>query len=359
MNPHAKEHRLEPSKKIDKRKHILWVIITLIIAGITIAAVFSRSETMTLEELHDLFWNGHPVWLILAFLCMIGYMVFEGLSLNTLLKSVEQRTRLKNGIVYGAADAYFSAITPSATGGQPAVMYFMIKYGVPVAVAMAILVINLILYNVSTIVLGILVFVTQPEVFHAFNPLSKTIIILGFVAVTGLGIGLILLLKKGEWMAELLIKLVKFVHRKGFIKNPEKLIERIRTTEKDYDDAEELMSGKPLVVLVAGIYNMLQRITLILVPVFMDMAISNPTGRPLTVWAIQCYVAVGANCIPIPGAMGAYDYLMIDGYHNLMSPERVYRLAILSRSMSFYLCVIISSIIVLVAYLRTREEASR
>ncbi len=345
------------TKEISKKKHFAWGIIALIIAGVTIGVVFSRSETMTVEELHDMLWDGHPGWLIMAFVSMLGYIVFEGLSLNTLLNSVGCRTTLNQGIVYGATDAYFSAITPSSTGGQPAVMYFMIKYGVPVATAVAILVINLILYNVSTVILGILVIITHPEIFFAFNPLSRTIIVIGGIVVTILAFALIMLLKKGDWMAEFLIKIINLIHRFGFIKSADKLTERIRSMEKDYDTAEELISGKPGMLIKSGIYNMLQRVSLILVPVFMDMAISNSTGKPFTVWAVQCYVAVGVNCVPIPGAMGAYDYLMIDGYHDLMAAERVYRMAILSRVMSFYLCIIISSIIVLVAYLRARKRA--
>ena len=202
---------MKKTTEINKNKHFLWVIVALLIACVTIAVVFSRSETMTLEELHDLFWEGHPVWLILAFFFMIGFFVFEGLSLNTLLRSLGYKTSLKHGIVYGATDAYFSGITPSATGGQPAVMYFMIKYGVPAATAVAILIINLILYNVSTIILGAFVALLFPRIFLGFSPLSKTIIVIGAIAVTALGIGLILLLKKGDWMAGLLIKLVNFI----------------------------------------------------------------------------------------------------------------------------------------------------
>lgn len=343
-------------KELNRKNHFLWMILAVLIAGITIAVVFSRSETMTLEELHDLLWDGHPGWLVLALVSMLGYMVFEGLSLNVLLRSIGIKTSLKNGIVYGAADAYFSAITPSATGGQPAVVYFMAKYGVPMATSIAILIINLILYNVSTIILGLLVVIIHPEIFFAFNPLSRTIIIAGGAVVTLLGIALILLLKKGEWMGEFLVKIVNLIHKIGIIRKPDKLVKRIRELEKDYGDAEKLIEGKPLMIFKAGVYNLLQRLSLIMVPVYMDLAISHSTGKPITIWAIQCFIALGANCVPIPGAMGAYDYLMIDGYHNLMNPERVYRLAILSRAMSFYLCVIISCIIVLIAYLRTKEK---
>ena len=344
---------------IDKSKHFLWIVVALVIAGTTIAIIFSQSETMTVEELRGLLRNGHPGWLILAFIFMGSYFVFEGLSLNTLLRSIGCKSSLKQGIVYGATDAYFSGITPSATGGQPAVMYFMIKYGVPMAAAVAILIINLILYTVSTVLIGLLVTTFFPRTFLEFSFLSRVIIVVGGIAVTGLGVGLVLLLKKGEWMANILIKLVGLGNKLGFIKDTDQKIEKIRSLEKDYTDAEKLISGKPGTLIKAGFYNLMQRISHIWIPVFMDLAVGQSTGKSLDIFAVQCYVTVGANCIPIPGAMGAYDYLMIDGYHSLMSPERVYRIALLSRGLSFYLCMIISSIIVLIAYLGMKRREKK
>ena len=56
---------------------------------------------------------------------------------------------LVRGVLYSAADIYFSAITPSATGGQPASALLMVGDGIPTAVTTVVLLLNLAMYNLS------------------------------------------------------------------------------------------------------------------------------------------------------------------------------------------------------------------
>lgn len=354
---------MEPSrvheKDVSQSRPLFWSGIALIIAAVTIAAVFIKSRTMTFAELHDMFWDAKPGWIIMSFIAMLGFIYFEGLALLTLLRAMGYGSTKKQSFIYGAADAYFSAITPSATGGQPAVMYFMVKYGVPVAAAAAALVLNLILYNMAMVGLGVFAVIMRPEVFLSFDLISQVLIVVGSLVIIAMAVLLILLLKKGKLIENFMDKVVGFLAGHHIIRKPEKWLARIENLEKDYEDAGELIAGKPAVMVKACIFNVLQRVSQLMVPVFMDLAIKGSTGRPLTLWATQCYVTLGAHCIPVPGAMGVSDYLMIDGFQELMDDSRVYRLELLSRGMAFYFCVIFACMVVLIAYLRLRGEKKR
>ncbi len=65
---------------------------------------------------------------------------------------------------------------------------------------------------------------------------------------------------------------------------------------------------------------------------------------------------LGSNCVPIPGAIGVADYLMLSGYQELMSKSDAYHLEILSRGLSFYGCMMISMITVLIGYICLRKK---
>ena len=78
-----------------------------------------------------------------------------------------------------------------------------------------------------------------------------------------------------------------------------------------------------------------------------------------TILAIQCVVTIGYNCGPVPGGMGVADYLMVDGFSDLMGLEEALHLEVLSRSISFYFCVALSAMIVLAGYLRQKKRDSR
>ena len=61
---------------------------------------------------------------------------------------------------------------------------------------------------------------------------------------------------------------------------------------------------------------------------------------------------------PMGCAMGIADYLMVDGFSGIMSREVAFELEMLSRGLTFYICVSISGVITLIGYLirrRTRK----
>ena len=70
----------------------------------------------------------------------------------------------------------------------------------------------------------------------------------------------------------------------------------------------------------------------------------------------QCLITIGYNYVPIPGALGIADYLMIDGFSSVMPEGLAYELDMISRGLTFYICVALSGIITLIGYLRGRNE---
>ena len=76
-------------------------------------------------------------------------------------------------------------------------------------------------------------------------------------------------------------------------------------------------------------------------------------------FATQVYVVLGSNSMPIPGAMGVADYLMLNGYMALMTKTNAYQLEILSRGISFYVCMIFSMITTGIGYLLLRKQNRR
>ena len=66
-------------------------------------------------------------------------------------------------------------------------------------------------------------------------------------------------------------------------------------------------------------------------------------------------ITIGYNFVPVPGAMGIADYLMVDGFSGIMSRDAAFELEMLSRGLTFYICVSISGVITLIGYLIRRR----
>ena len=100
----------------------------------------------------------------------------------------------------------------------------------------------------------------------------------------------------------------------------------------------------------------MQRISQIVVPGLMYYALKGDEEMAFTVVVKQCLITMGYNFVPIPGAMGVSDYLMIDGYSGIMDVDFAYQLEMITRGMTFYVCVAFCAIITLLGYFFWRKE---
>ena len=67
---------------------------------------------------------------------------------------------------------------------------------------------------------------------------------------------------------------------------------------------------------------------------------------------------LGSNFIPIPGAMGVADYLMLRGFQVVLTAQAAASLELLSRSISFYICIIFCGILTFADYLLHKSPAA-
>ena len=73
------------------KKKLLWALISLLIAGLTIWAVASQSRSFSLTDLKNLILSAHKGWLICAFFAM-----FMGLVMRVLKNVFEKAVELKS-----------------------------------------------------------------------------------------------------------------------------------------------------------------------------------------------------------------------------------------------------------------------
>ena len=341
------------------KKNYFWGIIFVVLAVLSIWAVSSGGNGLTFGELIDDLKHAQSLYLFLAVLSSAGFIWFEGEALLAIIKHVGYQRKRVRGMLYSAADVYFSAITPSATGGQPASAFFMIRDGIPTAIATAALVLNLVMYTMAILFLGVLAFLVKPGLFLGFSLFSRLLIIAGFVTLAGLGAGFFLLLYKPQFLFGTVRKVLRGLYRIHLVRNPQKHLDKLTKTQKDYSDCVRIMSGSRTIWIKAFVFNLLQRLSQIMVTIMVYLATGGPLSGVKDLFVTQIMVVLGSNCVPIPGAMGVADMLMLDGYTQLFSKDYAYRLELIGRSLSFYCCIIISAAMVLIGYLLLKKNGGK
>lgn len=323
------------------KKNILWTVLSIAIAGLTVYAITSQSQDFSISDFAGFVSNINPVWIIASILGMAGFIIFEGMAIVTLCKGFGYKKGFGNGYIYSASDIYVSAITPSATGGQPASAYFMMRDGIPGSVVTVALLINVVLYLFSILILGVACFIAMPSKIFAFSTLSKTLIIVGAVVLSLLSMLFILLLQKHTLLHSICRKFIQLLAKLRLIKHRESKFKKLEAWIDSYRDCALALKGKKWVIVKALGFNLLQRISYLLITVFAFLAVGGAASHAGEMFVMQEMVVIGSNCIPIPGAMGIADYLMIDAFSSIVDGSMAVNLELLARTISFYLCVII------------------
>ncbi len=328
----------------------LWTIVFILIAAASVLAVVLQAKDFSLAQFWEYLSGASLPWLGVSLLSMICFILFEGIALLCICRAFGYRRKLRNGYIYSASDIYFSAITPSATGGQPASAYFMMKDGMPGMVVTVALVANLCMYTLAIVAIGVICFAFHFDIFLSFNVVSKILILVGVVMQLGLALFFFLLLKNGALLHRICRACLHFACKIRILRNEERKQARLDGCMERYRGYAQILSGHHKTLFFVFLFNFLQRAAQIAVTMFTYLASGGALDRAWDLWAMQGYVVIGSNSIPIPGAMGVSDYIMLDGFRTIMSEQAAVNLELLSRSFSFYICIFLCGISTLIQY---------
>lgn len=341
----------EASSPLTDKKQWLFMALFVVIAAASVWAVMAQSREFSLTDFTAYVQGASLPWLAVALLCMLGFILFEGVALLVLCRAFGHRQSLWRGYIYSASDIYFSAITPSATGGQPASAYFMIKDGMNGMMVTALLLANLCMYTLAIIVIGAVCFLLRFDIFLQYSLPSQLLIVAGYLMQIGLLLFFYMLLKRERLLQRICNVVLGLLCKLRILRRREEKQQKLDAYMERYRQHSRLLTGHAKPMFLCFVFNLLQRASQIAVTMFVYAATAGVNLlQAAELWFWQGYVVLGSNCIPIPGAMGVSDYLMLDGFRNLMTEAQAVNLELLSRSFSFYSCVIICGISTLIQY---------
>ena len=339
-------------------KRIAWSLLFLLLACLSVWTVTTQAKGFSPRRFWEYIEGSHPWWLCAAFASMLAYIFFDALMVHCLLKGFSHARSLTNCVSYAAADLYFSAITPSATGGQPMEAYYMVKDGVPAIISTVVMLTYLLLYTLSIVIIGFICLIFSPSTFLSFSVLGRVLIAVGAAIQLGLTVLYGMLLWNEGMLRRILHWALRMLHKLHIVRNHEKRRQKLDVTMDEYAQATRLLRGHRKLLWKTLLLNLSRRASHILVTVFCFLAGGGALSQAPRLFAMQSSVVIGASCIPIPGAMGVTDFLMLDGFSSLMDAQQAANLEILARLTSFYICILLCGIIVLVksAILRLRKK---
>ncbi len=330
------------NKEINKTKIRFDFIFFIILIVVTFYILFNGKD---LNKILSIIHTVHFRYIVVGFLCMCLYMVFEAINIKYIMSILNSKITFLNSIKYTLIGFFYSAITPGSSGGQPMEAYHMNKDKLPLSNSLLTLLINISSYQIVMITLSIVGFIYNYS-YIASHPLIKYMYLVG-VILNGslLTIYFILIFSK-----KLYIKIIRFViNILSFfkIKNIDKRKEKLESSINEYRDGVKYLKNNNKMIYRVLFTTLLQILSFYSISFFIYKSFGLSSYNIISFLTLQSILYVSVSALPLPGSVGVSESGYMILYKKIYSDKLVNSAMLLNRGISFYLFVMISGLTVL------------
>lgn len=292
--------------------------------------------------------------LIGAFFMFMTY-IMEAYNVRSVLVALgERKIPILKALKFTWIGFFFSAITPAATGGQPVEVYYMNKEKIKVSNGTMAMLLQLCGFQISTILISIICAILN------FDMLKDGMIwfyLLGLslntIALTFMLIG-VFSKKITRKLINVLIRIIKFFK----VRNMEKKIDKIEESLEQYNDSAIFIKTHKSEFIKSILRVTVQIIFYHSIPYFIYKAFGLNTYSYLKILSIQSVLFITVSSLPLPGAIGVSETLFLRIYGKIFGKLLLNGAMLIFRFVSFYLYIIIASIVVVINGIRMRSVSN-
>lgn len=339
------------------RKNLLNALFLIALLAATIWMVF---RDQNFGEILQILSGVAPIFLIIGFLLVIVYVCSESVIIKYLLATVHIKVPLFNCIRYSFVGFFYSCITPSATGGQPMQIYYMKKQNIDIPTATIILMLVTIEYKFVLVFIGLAVAIFGQGLIQTLSSDVQFFLYLG-IALNVFCVSFMSLLVFLPGTAKFLITkgfvLLKKLH---LMKEKSNRTERLENSMETYKGASKFLKENKLAIFNTTIISFIQRFFLFSITYLVYRSFGLSTESYMTITILQSIISISVDMLPLPGGMGISEGLYKRIFTPIFgSPSLMTASMLVSRGFSYYVLVIVSSIVSLFTHLTVTDEKEK
>lgn len=290
-------------------------------------------------------------FVILAVCCVFVFLCCEALNVKRTLKLFYRNCRFIDCLKYAFIGFFFSAITPSSSGGQPMQLYYMNKDRIEISHGSLALLVEFACYQLVTISMAVIGFAIEHHFLSSIDQSLKLMLFVGVFLNTCIFIFTLL----GIFSKRISLKAIDFIFvlvNKFNIKKAEQLKRRVYIQLEKYQEGAVFIRNNKRIIFKAVFTTVIQITALHSVPFLIYKAFGLGGFSYLSVFSLQAILYVSVSALPLPGAVGASEGGFITIFSTLFPARVISSAMLLTRSINFYLFVVISGIVVMMTQLR-------
>lgn len=340
---------------MNKKKTIINAIFLISVFAATMYFVFKGQD---LNELLRYIRSANPIYWITGIVFVVFFILGESVIIFYMMRSIGENVKLTHCFLYSFVGFFFSCITPSATGGQPAQIYFMKRDKISIPVATVILMIVTITYKLVLVITGVLVFWIRPKTIMKFLSPVWGWCCLG-IALNVVCVILMLVLVFHPTLAKNIMtggirEISKFIK----LKRADRMIEKIECSMKKYQNVASYLSSHKKVIGNVLVITFIQRYLLFVVTYLTYLSFGYHEYGIDTITILQGMISVSVDMLPLPGGMGISENLFLLIFEGIFDSKLLLPAMIVSRGIGYYTQLLMSAVMTVVAFftIRTKEK---
>lgn len=335
-------------KKKTKLKMLRNILFFITLIFVTFTLIFKDQDMNLLFKTIN---NSNKIYLMIGALFMLGYFLTEAYNLRRLLFIFgERKIPILKALKFTLIGFFFSSVTPAATGGQPIEIYYMTKEKISAPKAALACLVILCGFQVSTISIGIISAILNPEL---LNGGLIWLYLLG-IGINCIGMSILFICVFSKKLTMKLMNIVIRLMRLFKVKNFEKKKEAFVNALCKYNESSVYIKSHMWEFIKSILRGFLQISLYYSVPFFIYKSLGLSGENLFHLFAMQAILYATVSGLPLPGAVGISETVFIEIFKRAFGISLISASMLLSRGTTFYLYLIISLFVVTINFLKMR-----
>ncbi len=340
---------------MDKKKYLLNGIFLIALMAGTLYFVLKDQE---IDQLFVYISNANPLWLLVGLALVLIYVSFESVIIHYLMKSLSYAINFVHCLKYSFIGFFVSAITPSATGGQPAQIYYMKTDGIPVSISSLVLMVVTVAYKAVLLILAVVMLLLQRDFVIDHISGIEFILIFGIVVNVVIIVFLMLLIFKPSYTKKMVGNVLLWLGRHGIIKNYQHKIKKTLAAMSKYTQSADYLKTHKRIIFNVFVITILQRIALFAVTWAVYKAFGLSGCGAFEIITLQLIISLAVDNLPLPGGMGVSEGIFLVFFEEIFTKTFLTAGLLISRGLNYYSIIIIGGVVTAVAQLTRKKRTT-
>lgn len=330
----------------NKKKTIFNVVFLIVVFVGTLYGVFHGED---LGEIAQIIKTVNPLWLIPGVVCVVVFIWGESIIIYYMMHTLGIHLKKRTCFLFSSVGFFFSCITPSASGGQPAQIYYMKKEKIPIPVSTLVLMIVTITYKLVLVVIGVALTIFGQGFIYAYLWNVRHVFYLGTALNVFCVTAMLILVFHPVLARDIMVKGLALIEKMHLMKPRRSRLEKLEASMDQYRaTAVYLKEHIKVLIEVFGI-TVFQRFALFAATWFVYRAFGLSGMSAVVIVILQGTIAVAVDMLPLPGGMGISEQLFLRIFLPIFGSQLLLPGMILSRGLGYYTELFISAIFTIVA----------